>query len=76
MRRCFKSNLGIYGLDPGGISPSPDTPEAARIKRAYKLREQPVEARGALTAPGSFLGQSTVCRQHLEHVIWQDTSAI
>jgi hypothetical protein len=36
-RRCDIA-LSIERLNPGG-SPSPDTPDAARIIRAYKLRQ-------------------------------------
>jgi hypothetical protein len=39
------------GPDPGGTHPP--TP-AARIKRAYKLRQQPAETPGAWTARGFF----------------------
>jgi hypothetical protein len=49
--------------DPGG-NPSQPTPPGS--KEAYKLRQQPVEARGELTAPGSFLWRS---RHHLK--VWQ-----
>ena len=40
--------------NPDGV-PSPPTSPAVRIAEAYKLRRQPVEALGALTAQGLFL---------------------
>jgi hypothetical protein len=43
-------------LGPSGRHPSPDTRRPNR--RAYKLRQQPVEAPGAWTARGSFLWRS------------------
>ena len=43
-------------IGQSGRPPSPDL--AARITRAYKLRQQPVEAPGAWTARGFFLWQS------------------
>src|SRR6516165_10681836 len=42
--------------DPSGI-PSPDSP-AARIRRAYKLRQQLAETPGEWTARGLFLWRS------------------
>jgi hypothetical protein len=60
MRHYAKSgNVGcaytivVNRPDPGSV-PIPRHP-AARIIRAYKLRQQPVEAPGAWTARGSFL---------------------
>jgi hypothetical protein len=45
--------LGFDLIGPTRAAPIPHP--ATRIIRAYKLRQQPVEARGDLTAPGSFL---------------------
>jgi hypothetical protein len=42
-------------LGPIRAAPIPRHSETARITRAYKLRQQPVEALGAWTARGSFL---------------------
>ena len=42
------------GPDPGSI-PIPRHPDAARIIRAYKLRQQPAETPGEWTARGSFM---------------------
>ena len=39
----------------GRHPPSPDTPNAARITRAHKLRQQPVEAPAAWIGRGLFL---------------------
>ena len=41
-----------------GRHPIPRYPDAARIKRAYKLRQQPAETPGACIARGSFLWRS------------------
>jgi len=60
--------------DPGGI-PSPDTP-AARIKRAYKLRQQPAETPGPWTARGFFfVAVKTSIRSRVEIVAGCDISA-
>jgi hypothetical protein len=47
--------LGFELIGPIRAAPHP-RPPAARIIRAYKLRQQPVEAPGAWTARGSFCG--------------------
>ena len=52
-RRDFVPKFWFSRSDPSG-TPSPDTP-AARIKRAYKLRQQPAETPTASAARGSFL---------------------
>src|SRR5689334_5801810 len=44
-------------MGPTRAAPHPPTP-AARIKRAYKPRQQPVEALSAYPAQGSFLWRS------------------
>jgi hypothetical protein len=49
------SSLTIDLVGQSGRHPIPRHPDAARIIRAYKLRQQPVEAPGAWTARGSFL---------------------
>jgi hypothetical protein len=41
-RLIAKRERLIYRPNPGGI-PIPRHPDAARITRAYKLRQQPVE---------------------------------
>jgi len=56
-RRCLESDFWFDRPDPDGI-PIPRRPDVARITRAYKLRQQLVEALGALTARGSFLWPS------------------
>jgi hypothetical protein len=48
--------------NPGGI-PIPRHPDAARITRAYKLRQQPAETPGAWTARGLFLWRSSDCQK-------------
>jgi hypothetical protein len=45
----------LVGPNPGGTHPPIP---AARIKRAYKLRQQPAEAPGEWTARGSFMWRS------------------
>jgi hypothetical protein len=60
-RIVFGSTVGLLG--PIRAALHPPTP-AAQIKRAYKLRQQTVDAPGAWTARGSFYGSqlSADCR--------------
>jgi hypothetical protein len=51
--RGLGDNIGVGPIP--AAAPSPDTPRAARIIRAYKLRQQLVETLGGWIARGSFL---------------------
>jgi hypothetical protein len=65
LRRDFAITVDLVGQSERHPIPRPRRPDHKNLQAEATTCRTPA----ARTARGSFLGQSTVCRQHLEHVV-------